>query len=100
MTDIYPYTVASLTSDLSTNQVQLISHITNKVIVAFDNDDSGNTGFYMVRKKLHAQGVSVERFTHYSKLHDFGDLLDIKIRDEEEYQYIIRSYKNQIYSLI
>lgn len=100
MTDIYPYTVASLTSDLSTNQVQLISHITNKVIVAFDNDDSGNTGFYMVRKKLHAQGVSVERFTHYSKLHDFGDLLDIKIRDEEEYQYITRSYKNQIYSLL
>lgn len=100
MRDIYPYAVASLTSDLSTNQIQLLSHLTNKVIVAFDNDVSGNKGYYMVKKKLESHGVTVHKFTHYNKLHDLGDLLQVKMSDQEEYQYISRSYKNQILSML
>lgn len=100
MKNIYPYTVASLTSDLSTNQVQLISHLTDKVIVAYDNDESGISGYYRVRNKLQSVNVRTTKFNHYNKLHDLGDLIDLKIKDEDEYNYIVRSYKNQIYSML
>lgn len=98
MKEIYPYTVASLTATLSTNQVQLISHLTNKVIVAYDNDDAGLEGFFIVRKKLMDLGMTVKKFTHSSKLHDLGDLIDIQMKDPDEYEYLKRSYKNQIES--
>ena len=32
------------------------------------------------------------------KLHDLGDLIDIQIKDKDEYNYLIRSYRNQIKS--
>lgn len=98
MKEIYPYTVASLTASLSTNQLQLLSHLTSKVIIAYDNDDAGLEGFFIARKRLMELGVSVKKFTHNDKLHDLGDLIDIQIKDKDEYNYLIRSYRNQIES--
>ena len=100
MKQIYPYTVASLTSDLSTNQLQLLSHLTDKVIVAYDNDESGISGYYRTRAKLNKLGVSTSKFNHYNKLHDLGDLIDLEQRDKQEFDYVLRSYRNQIDSLL
>lgn len=99
MRTIYPYTVASLTSDLSSNQLQLISHLTDKVIVAYDQDDSGTMGYYNLKKKLNNLGVSVTKFKHYNNLKDLGDLIDLQIRDPEEYEYVYNSYLNQIVNI-
>lgn len=100
MKQIYPYTVASLTSTLSTNQIQLISSLTNKVIIAYDNDEAGQTGFYSTRKKLTNLGVTVLKFNHATNMHDLGDLIDLKIKDPDDYQYLYNSYKNQILSML
>lgn len=100
MREVYPYTVASLTATLSTNQIQLISHLTDKVIIAYDNDDAGKDGFYIVRSKLTKLGMTIKKFNHALGLHDAGDLLDLQIKDKEEYNYLIKSYKNQIESLL
>lgn len=97
---IYPYTVASLTSTLSPNQLQLISHLTNKVIIAYDNDNAGLQGFCSTSKKLRDLGVTVIKFNHYSNLNDLGDLIDIKLKDQEEFNYIKHSYKSQIESYL
>lgn len=100
MKQIYPYTVASLTATLSTNQIQLISHLTDKVIIAYDTDEAGESGFWIVRKKLMELGVTVKRFKHNINLHDAGDLIDLKMTDPEEYDYLIKSYGNQINGLL
>lgn len=100
MKEVYPYTVASLTATLSTNQLQLISHLTDKVIVAYDSDDAGIQGYHIVKRKLSDLGVTVKFFKHSINLHDAGDLIDLKMRDPDEYNYLILSYKNQINSLI
>lgn len=100
MRTIYPYTVASLTSTLSPNQIQLISHLTNKVIIAYDNDEAGLRGYYSTSKKLRDLGLTVIKFNHYNNLKDVGDLIDIKLKDEEEFNYIMHSYKSQIESYL
>lgn len=100
MREVYPYTVASLTASLSTNQIQLISHLTDKVIIAYDDDESGIKGYYSVRKKLTELGMTVKKFNHAMNLHDTGDLFDLRMKDKEEYDYLIRSYRNQIETLI
>lgn len=96
---IYPNTLASLTNALSNNHLEIISRITNKVILAYDNDKAGNIGFYSAKKKLESLGVSVSRFTHNSKLKDFGDLYDLQFKDESEYNYISRAYRMQLDNL-
>lgn len=92
--EIYPYTVASLTSDLSTNQIQILTHLTDKVIVAYDNDESGQRGFYSLRKKL--KDTTIIKFEHFLGLHDAGDLIEKQMKDPDEYNYIKRSYTRQI----
>ena len=97
---LYPNTLACLTNTLSTNQVEIVSGLTKKVILAYDNDEAGNKGFYISKKKLEALGVSVSRFTHNSKLKDFGDLYDLQFTDPNEYRFILSSYRLQLSNLV
>ena len=97
---IYPYCIATMTNSLSTNQIQLLSGLTNKVIIAYDNDEAGEKGYKNTYYKLRQLHFSVKKFEHNSKLKDFGDLIDLKMKDEDEYNYIIQSYKIQLKNLI
>ena len=97
---IYPYCIATMTNSLSTNQLQLLSGLTNKVILAFDNDEAGEKGYRNVSNKLKSFQISVKKFRHSSNLKDFGDLIDLKMKDEEEYNFIYQSYKIQIENLV
>ena len=97
---IYPYSLAALTNSLSMNQLQLLLHLTNKVILAYDNDSAGNKGYYDTYNKLKNLGFTVKRFKHSHNLKDFGDLIDLRIKDYGEYEYISMSYKLQIQNLL
>lgn len=97
---IFPNTLACLTNALSTNQLEIVSGLTKKVILAYDNDDAGNKGFYISKKKLEGLGVSVARFKHNSKLKDFGDLYDLQFKDPNEYEFILNSYRLQLSNLV
>ena len=96
---MFPNTVACLTNALSNSQLDIISRLTNKVILAFDNDEAGDKGFYISKKKLEELGISVIRFKHNDSLKDFGDLYDLQFKDSNEYEYICRSYKLQLDNL-
>lgn len=100
ISQIYPYTLATLTNSLSLNQLQLLSHLTNKVIVAYDNDEAGNKGYWSVYNSLTKIDFIVKRFRHSHQLKDFGDLIDLKMKDNEEYEYISTLYKMQINNLL
>ena len=41
-----------MTNSLSTNQIQLLSGLTNKVILAYDNDEAGEKGYRNTYYKL------------------------------------------------
>lgn len=97
---IYPYCIATMTNSLSTNQIQLLLGLTNKVIIAFDNDEAGEKGFKNVYHKLKSFQFDVKKFKHNSNLKDFGDLLELKMKDEDEYNYIYQTYKIQIENLV
>lgn len=97
---IYPYSIATMTNSLSTNQLQLLSNLTNKVIIAYDNDEAGEKGYKNVYSKLKRLNFNIKKFNHNSKLKDFGDLIDLKMKDEDEYNYILQSYKIQLRNLV
>lgn len=92
----YPNTLALLTDVVSNNQLTILKHLTSKVILALDNDDAGNKGFWISKKKLEQEGISVVRFNHNSKLKDFGDLADLQLKDPTEYEFILAHYKAQL----
>lgn len=96
----YPYCIATMTNSLSTNQIQLLLGLTNKVIIAYDNDEAGEKGYKNTYYKLRGFHFSVKKFIHNSNLKDFGDLIDLKMKDEDEYNYILQSYKVQIKNLL
>lgn len=95
----FPNTLALLTDTVSNNQITILKNLTTKVILALDNDDAGRKGAYVSQKKLEAEGISVVKFSHNSKLKDFGDLLDLKSKNLEEYEFILALYKSQLSSL-
>ena len=97
---IYPYSLAVLTNSLSLSQMQLLAYLTNKVILAFDNDEAGNRGYWRTYKSLITNNFRVERFNHSYKLKDFGDLIDLQMWDPDEYNYICSLYKIQIENIL
>lgn len=97
---IYPYTLATLTNALSLNQIQILSGLTNKIIVAYDNDESGNKGYWGVYNSLTKLGFKVVKFRHSQSLKDFGDLIDLQMKDREEYLYMVEMYNIQLKTLL
>lgn len=95
---IYPYSLASLTSSLTSNHVELLRNLTNHVILAFDNDEAGNRAFYSARKKL--KGMKVSRFEHNVGMKDFGDLLELQFRNSPDFELIYNDYKSRINLLL
>ena len=90
---IYPNALATLTSTLTTSQITILTHLTNKIILAFDNDEAGERGFYSSRKKL-KDIATVTKFEHDQNLKDFGDLLELEWKHNPNYQVILQAYKN------
>lgn len=94
--ELYPYTVATLTATLTNNQLNIITHLTNKVILAFDNDEAGEKGYYISCSRLSKQGIRVFRFNHRDDLKDFGDLIELKRNDIQDYYNVIDDYKTDL----
>ena len=97
---IYPYSIATLTNSLSLNQLQLLLHLTNKVIIAYDNDEAGNKGYWSTYNTLKKYKFVVKRFRHSPRLKDFGDLIDLRMKDKEEFDYLTSLYSIQIKNLL
>lgn len=71
---IYPYCLAILTANMSENEYIILKNITNKIILAYDNDDAGNLGKQRDCIKLSENKIQVQIANYIGK--DPGDLFN------------------------
>jgi DNA primase len=85
---VYKNSIAMLTSNITVMQAHILKSLTNRFIVAFDNDAAGDSGFEKTLKRL--QGCDVH------KLHIYGSDKDLGVMCEEgvnnEWYKVRRSY--------
>ena len=95
----YPNTLAVLTAGLTKNQTAVITRLTNKVILMFDNDDAGLKG-----TKLSEQAIKdkceVHIFKHHHKCKDPGDIISLELSKDEDYDFINMYYKMGIDNMV
>ena len=88
--------LALMTSSVSVGKAQVISCLTNKVLLFLDNDDAGRRGEDKTKRKLEELGISVSVIPKVSGLKDLGDLIDMKRRGDLFTNTIIEDIKHSI----
>lgn len=97
----YKNTLATMTAGLTSMQFEILKLLTNKVILAYDNDDAGNSAKMRDAKKLRAEGFTVKYLSHYTGYKDMGDLADSMFyQDTMKTELATRYYSTQIGSLL
>lgn len=94
MSTIYPNTLGVMTSHLSKSQIELLTGLTNKFILMFDNDEAGIKGQRAAKYQL--KGNKIMELKHDSYLKDAGDLVKLDISNHSEYENILLNYKLNI----
>ena len=95
----YPNTLAVLTSGLTKNQTAVITRLTNKVVLMFDNDSAGEDGTKSSIRALKDK-CDVKVFKHHPSCKDPGDIIDKEINKDEDLDFIITYYKVGINNLV
>lgn len=93
MASIYPNTLGIMTSHLSKNQIEILTNLTNKFILMFDNDEAGIKGQNYAKYQL--KGNKLMFFNHDYRLKDAGDLVKLDITNHSLYEEILQNYKMQ-----
>lgn len=70
----YPYVLSNNTSALRLN-ADVLANVTDKVLLAYDNDETGRTSAYKDKKRLSALGCSVD-ILNYGNHKDAGEFID------------------------
>lgn len=94
----YPYTIASGgVSGMNLEMLTLVSQTAPRCVVAFDNDDAGDTGYSRLNTKMKfsRKPPTVERvYSPYKK--DFGDVAQLALNNDSMYKV----YKNVVLDLL
>ena len=99
--EIYPFTIACRTAGTSILMREVISTLTKRVILAYDNDSAGINAIKNDRlnfKKLKIDAVALE---HPNFVKDIGEIADSYYKGNTfQSDYLINFYKTQIDVLI
>lgn len=72
----YKNTLATMTAGLTSMQYEILKLLTNRVILAYDNDEAGRKATNRDSKKLKELGFEVKYLSHFTGFKDLGDLAD------------------------
>ena len=96
---IYKNSVAMLTSNITVMQAQILKSLTNRFIIAFDNDSAGDSGYKKTLKRL--KGSVIQKLNMYGSDKDLGVMCEGGFHTEgfsrrreyydDEIQYIIEN---------
>lgn len=78
----YRYTISVLTSSITDSIAQMLSKITDRVIIAFDNDSAGKSGVKKSRKTLSNYGMISTEINSYLNIKDWGNMFSVGMDEE------------------
>ena len=91
----YPYVISTNTSSLGLGKY-ILANITNKVLLAYDNDSTGKESTYKDKKALNSLGVTVDVLKYDEGFKDASDYLD----HPQEFTNLRTQLKKRIKGLI
>lgn len=98
---VYPYVIAVGGSGIGSARREVLATVTNRIILALDNDDTGIKNYYKEKRYLEEKGIQVDRLIHPDNFKDTGELADLLYKGEEDdYVFYSSYYKNLIQSII
>ena len=98
---LYPYTIATLTNTITLNQMRILACLTDKVVLAYDNDDPGKQGTVNTKRNLDKYGFKVRVLEHSISAKDFGDIIDYQMRgDRDTYEYLMGVYRRKLQTIL
>lgn len=93
---IEPSTVCTLTSALSSTQLQVVTKMTQTVILAYDNDDTGRRSTNRDTRRLTERGVNVLTLRHPPSRKDPGEMLELALQGDLTLPLIESQYRQQL----
>jgi len=78
----YKYTLSSLTNNVSDPCMNLLSKMTDKIVLAYDMDSDGTKGSNKVSKRFSAKGFSVANMRTTYSVKDWGNFFSLDIPEE------------------
>lgn len=96
---MYPNTMAVLTSGLTKNQAAVITRLTNRVVLMFDNDEAGRRGTSISERAIKDK-CSLTIFKHHPKCKDPGDIISLELANDEDYDFIYKYYDMSIHNIV
>lgn len=97
MKRVYPYTVSINTSSMGIN-AQVLRTISNRFLLAYDNDEAGERGMKKDKKVLRNLGAYVESIKLHENFKDCADYLDYP-REFEELKAQVKRKLRELYSI-
>lgn len=88
--------LSCLTANVSNNQLQVLSCLTNRVLLLLDNDEAGINGEFNTKQKLNKAGITVCQISKSSLIKDLGDLLELKRKNDPRANIVINAYRAQV----
>lgn len=85
-----------MTSSLTNNQIQVLSCLTNKVLLILDNDTAGRNGEKSSKSKLTTNGITTYQMVKPDIVKDFGDVLELKMKNDPRADILINTYRNAV----
>lgn len=92
---IYPYTLACNTSSMGIN-TYVLANITDKILLAYDNDSTGSSQIKQDRRTLVSLGCSVDAVKYDEGFKDAADY----VGHPQEYRSLRKQIKNRLRGLI
>lgn len=87
----YPYVLANNTSSMGLN-ADILSNISNKFLLAYDNDDAGRDGMIRDKRILRNKGLIVDSLDIRGSFKDCAD----HIRSPREFRDLIKQMKRKL----
>lgn len=89
---LYPNVVATQTSNVNSMQAEVLKTMTDKFIIAYDDDSAGEAGF---KKALNKLGTDIKKLSIYPEDKDVGRMEEVKY-DRDAYEKRKEYYLKEI----
>lgn len=87
--------LATMTANLTKTQIEVLKGLTNNIVLANDNDKSGQDA-QKTFLKYNSKDFKINIIKHPDDMKDFGDLIPLIRNDKQKLKEVINNYKVQM----